>query len=319
MKIGVFTALFQDQPIQEVLESVAAAGVDAVELAAGGYPGDQIGRSELLKNPAKIRELRGAVAQAGLSIAALSCHGNPLHPQESVRTGFDIAFQETVRLAHELEVPTVVTFSGCPGDSDHAQYPNWVTCTWPPDYSTVLEWQWTEKVIPYWSRQVPVLEQLQVRVAIEMHPGFVVYNPETLLRLRAATGEVIGANLDPSHFFWQGIDPVAAIRALGSAIYHVHAKDTRIDAYNTAVNGVLDTKSYRHIQERSWIFRTVGYGHGAEVWGNIISALRVAGYNGVLSIEHEDALMSDREGFRKAVTFLKELVIREDPATPWWA
>ena len=158
-----------------------------------------------------------------------------------------------------------------------------------------------------------------VRIAIEMHPNFVVYNPETMLRLRAVAPGVIGCNFDPSHLFWQGADPVAAIRALGDGIYHVHAKDCRLDPRNIAVNGVLDAKNYTRELERSWIFRTVGYGNDAGTWKAIVSALRLAGYDHVLSIEHEDSLMSGAEGLRKAVAFLRDVVIREPAGIAYWA
>ena len=148
-----------------------------------------------------------------------------------------------------------------------------------------------------------------------MHPGFCVYNPETLLKLRAAVGDVIGANLDPSHLIWQGIDPVMAIRALEGAIYHVHAKDTKVDKYNTAVNGVLDTKHYGDEIHRSWIFRTVGYGNNEEFWRAFVSNLRLCGYDKVLSIEHEDSLMTIDEGLKKAVEFLDKVMIKEEKPT----
>ena len=152
-----------------------------------------------------------------------------------------------------------------------------------------------------------------------MHPGFCVYNPETLMKLRKAVGPLIGANFDPSHLFWQGIDPVAAIRNLGDAIYYFHAKDTKIDPINCALNGVLDTDHYGMELQRSWIFRTVGYGHGAEYWKAIASELRLVGYDYAVSIEHEDSLMSSKEGLLKAVECLKEVLIFEDKGEMFWA
>lgn len=319
MKVGVFMALLGNQPLPDALDYVASVGVQAVEIGTGGYPGDHLDRKALLQDVGKRKALRSKLDALGLALPALSCHGNPLHPDQAVREEFEVAFQETVDLANAMEVPTVITFSGCPGDSDEARYPNWVTCPWPDDFLKVLEWQWQEKVLPYWSRTAERLNQKGVRAALEMHPGFVVYNPETLKRLRAVTGPAVGANLDPSHLFWQGMDPVAAIRDLGESIYHFHAKDTQINPHTTQVNGVLDTKHYGDERERSWIFRTLGYGHDASVWRNIISALRVEGYDGVLSIEHEDSLMSAREGLEKAVAFLQDLVIAEPKAAMWWA
>ena len=204
-------------------------------------------------------------------------------------------------------------FSGCPGDCDDSQYPNWVVATWPDDFQKIKEWQWNEKLIPYWKKEAKFAEEHNVhQIAFEMHPGFCVYNPGTLLRLREAVGPVIGANFDPSHLFWQGIDPVAAIRALKGAIYHFHAKDTAIDRYNCAVNGVLDTTPFDRIPERSWSFRTIGYGHGEDVWRAIFSELRQTGYDGIISIEHEDGLMTTREGLEKAIEVLKRTIIFEE-------
>jgi len=321
MKIGVLAVLFADMPFEKMLDHVAEAGCQAVEIGVGGYPGDaHCNAAALLKDEAAQRRFLRAVEKRGLVISGLSCHGNPLHPQQSVARKFHNAWRRAVRLAEALGVERVITFSGCPGDSDEAKSPNWVTCPWPPDFSQVVEWQWAEKVIPYWTKEARYAESHAIKqICFEMHPGFCVYNPETLLKLRAACGEAIGANFDPSHLFWQGIDPVAAIRELTGAIYHVHAKDVKIDAINTARNGVLDTKSYTNESARSWIFRTVGWGHGASVWKDMVSALRLAGYDWVLSIEHEDSLMSIDEGFRLAVSFLKNVVISEPPPKVWWA
>jgi sugar phosphate isomerase/epimerase len=320
MEVGVFTALFQDRSFAEALDEVAAAGVAAVEISSGGYVGNAHVKPHLLLEDAAAREaLVGELARRAIRIEALSCHGNPLHPQRAIAEEHHAAFQATVRLARQLGVDTVITFSGCPGDGPDARYPNWVTCPWPHDFRSILEWQWAERVLPYWREQAAFAAEHGVRVAIEPHPGFVVYNAETLLRLRAECGETIGANFDPSHFFWQGIDPVVAARELRGAIYHVHAKDTRIDKPNTERNGVLDTKPYTEVATRSWVFRTVGYGHDALFWKDLISALRLAGYDRVLSIEHEDGQMSRVEGLRKAAAFLRECIISEPSPTAWWS
>jgi sugar phosphate isomerase/epimerase len=214
----------------------------------------------------------------------------------------------------------VIAFSGCPGDHPGARFPNWVTCAWPNDFLEILEWQWNERVLPYWSAEAAFAQENGVRIAFEMHPGFVVYNPETLLRLREAAGDAVGANFDPSHLFWQGIDPVEAIRTIGQAgaLFHFHAKDTYLDAANVRVNGVLDAKQYDRVLERAWTFRTVGYGHGEAVWRDIVSALRVVGYDGAISIEHEDILLSIDEGLEKAVRFLQGLLFREERPEAWW-
>ena len=199
--------------------------------------------------------------------------------------------------------------------------PNWVTCAWPDDYLKILDYQWNEVLIPYWKKTAEFARSHGVtKIAFEMHPGFCVYNPDTLLRLRAAVGDTLGANLDPSHLIWQGIDPVMAISELGGAIYHFHAKDTRVDNYNKAKNGVLSVQHYTSEATRPWIFRTVGYGNGETMWRDIASALRLVGYDKVMSIEHEDSLMSPIEGLTKAARFLREIIISEPrPDSIRWA
>jgi len=321
MKVGVFTALYGDMPFERMLDHVAEAGCEAVEIGAGAYPGTKhCDPAVLLADSAAQKRFLRAIEKRGLVLSALSCHGNPVHPQTRIARRHHQAWRRTVQLAAALGVERVVTFSGCPGDSDTATHPNWVTCPWPPDYLEVLKWQWEQKLIPYWKREVDFAAKNGVKmICLEMHPGFCVYNPETLLKLREACGEAIGANFDPSHLFWQGINPAAAIRKLGAAIFHVHAKDVKVDAQNTAVNGVLDTKHYTNELARSWIFRTVGWGHGAEVWKEIISELRLADYDFVLSIEHEDSLMSMDEGFRRAVAFLKDIAIAQPRPKVHWA
>jgi sugar phosphate isomerase/epimerase len=320
MKVGVFAVLFSDRPLGDALEYVSGLGVEAVELGCGNYPGDaHVPVKDLLANAARRDEFRRQVEDRGLTISALSCHGNPLHPNTDLAKAHHAVQRDTLALAEKLGVGTVVVFSGCPGESDKATRPNWVTCPWPPDFSEVLAWQWEKKVIPYWTREAKVAAEHGVKLAFEMHPGFVVYNTESLLRLRKACGKVIGANFDPSHLFWQGMDPIACVRALQGCIWHVHAKDCRLYPANALVNGVLDTKSYTDELNRSWIFRTVGYGHGEDFWKDFVSTLRMTGYDGVLSIEHEDSLMSAREGFEKAVAFLKGLVLSEKPGKAYWA
>ena len=320
MKLGVFTALFQDRPLNVALDQLGKMGVQAVEIGTGAYPGNaHCNPNELLKNKAAIKAFRKTIEDHGMMISALSCHGNPVSPDKGFAAECDRIYRETVQLASEMEVGVINLFSGCPGDSEDARFPNWVTCAWPLEYLQVLNWQWEKKIIPYWQEAGPFAQKAGVKLAFEMHPGFVVYNPETLLRLREAVGSVIGANYDPSHLFWQGIDPVASIHALAGAIHHFHAKDTYIDQRNVTVNGVLDTKPYSKLPQRSWTFRTVGYGHDQLTWRSIVSALRLTGYDYVLSIEHEDPLASIDEGLGKAISFLRDVLLFEPPAKIWWA
>ena len=321
MKLGVLTVLFGSKSLEETLKYLSGLGVQAVEIGTGGFPGNaHANTDELLADESKITAFKELVQKYDMEISALSCHGNPVHPQKQIAESFHKDFEKTVLLAEKLGINRVISFSGCPGDSENSKYPNWVTCPWPDDFLKILEYQWNDVLIPYWKKAAAFAKEHGVeKIALEMHPGFCVYNPETLLKLREAVGDVIGANFDPSHLFWQGIDPVAAIRELGPAIYHFHAKDTKIDAMNTAVNGVLDTKHYGDEIKRSWVFRTVGYGHDYQVWKDIVSTLRMVGYDDVLSIEHEDSLMSTAEGLKKAVDFLKEVMVFEDTGKMWWA
>jgi sugar phosphate isomerase/epimerase len=321
MKLGVFTVLLSAKSLEESLSYLKQSGVQAVELGAGGYPGKaHVNPDLLLTDEKEIEKLKELVKRYDIEIGALSCHGNPVHPQKEIARSFHEDFEKTVLLAEKLSVDRIVCFSGCPGDSPGSMYPNWVTCPWPEDFLKILDYQWNEVLIPYWQKTSKFAMDHGInKLCFEMHPGFMVYNPESLLKLRAAVGDIIGANLDPSHLFWQGIDPVAAIRELGDAIYFFHAKDTRIDSYNTSVNGVLDVKHYGDEINRSWIFRTVGYGHDAQVWKDIVSALRMVGYDHVLSIEHEDSLMSVSEGLQKAIKFLKDVMLFEGTGEMYWA
>ncbi|MBR2346174.1 MAG: sugar phosphate isomerase/epimerase [Clostridia bacterium] len=322
MKLSVLINLYGTKTLDETLKIMSEQGVTTVEVGAGGYPGKaHCNPAELLADEAKLEEFKNTFKRYGISICALAAHGNHLHPNKELAAMYDKDFKEAVLLAEKLGVDTVITFSGCPGDCEESKYPNWATCAWPDDYLAVLDWQWNQKVIPYWKETGAFAKAHGVdHIAFEMHPGFCVYNPETLLRLREAVGDVIGANFDPSHLIWQGIDPVAAIRELKGAIYHVHAKDTKIDKYNTAKNGVLDTKHYGRELERSWVFRTVGYGNDEIYWRDLVSNLRLCGYDKVLSIEHEDSVMSIDEGLRKAISFLKDIIIEEEkPTTMSWA
>ena len=321
MKIGVITNLLGNLPLEQALEYFASKGIEMVEIGCGGYPGDAHAKpAELLADDKKCEEFQALLKKYNVEISALSCHGNPIHPNKEIAKQFDDAMHNAVLLAEKLGVHQINTFSGCPGDCENSQYPNWVTCPWPDDFGKILDWQWNEVLIPYWKDFVAFAKAHGVnKIALEMHPGFCVYNTESLLKLRAAVGPEIGANFDPSHLIWQGIDPVASIRKLGDAIFHFHAKDTKVDKYNTAVNGVLDVKPYSDEINRSWIFRAVGYGNDETYWKDIISNLRLVGYDHAISIEHEDSLMSQNEGLTKAVDMLKRCIMAEDPCTMWWA
>ena len=320
MKLGVFTTLLSNLPLQKALEYFKSLGIEMVEIGCGGYPGNAHADPNVLLNDSKaLDEFKGLIKEYDMGISALSCHANPVHPNKAEAKAADEVIRNAILLAEKLGLDQINTFSGCPGDHEGAKYPNWVTCPWPNDFTEVLNWQWNEVLIPYWKDLVVFAKAHGVnQIGLEMHPGFCVYNTDTMLRLREAVGPEMGANFDPSHLIWQGMEPVAVIRALGDAIFHVHAKDTRMDKYNTARTGVLDTKPYADEIHRSWIFRSVGYGNDELYWKDIVSNLRLVGYDHVLSIEHEDSLMSQNEGLSKAVQTLKNVLITEGTAEMWW-
>jgi sugar phosphate isomerase/epimerase len=320
MRLGVFLALFGNKDLDTTLDYLQKVGIDTVEVGTGNYPPDTHCKpKELLGNKQAQQDFLDKFKRRGISISALSCHGNPIHPDEIIAKAHADVQRDTIQLAAELGIGQINTFSGCPGGGPGDKTPNWVTCPWPDDFLNILDWQWNEVIIPFWQKESAFAREHNVKVALEMHPGFVVYNPETMLRLRKTAGDNIGANFDPSHLWWQGMDPIAAVRELGDAIYHVHAKDVNVDPINTSRNGVLDTKHYGQELQRSWIFRTVGYGHDELFWRNFISNLRMVGYDYVISIEHEDSLMSVNEGLTKAVNLLKGVLLTEDTGGIWWA
>lgn len=321
MKLGVMTVLLGQKSAEEAFRYLSSLKVQAVEIGTGGFPGTaHLNPKEFLADSGAAAAYKDLLNKYNLEISALSTHANPVHPQKEIADKAHEDFINTCKVAEKLGVDTVIGFSGCPGDHPGAKYSNWVTCSWPDDFTKILEYQWNDVLIPYWQSAVKEAANYGVKkIALEMHPGFCVYNTSSLLKLRAAVGDAIGANFDPSHLFWQGIQPAESIKALKGAIYHFHAKDTQLNMANIHVNGVLDTGHYSNTLDRSWVFRTVGYGHDYIEWKKIISALAAVGYDGSISIEHEDGLMSIKEGLERAVTFLRELIIFEKPDAMWWA
>ena len=319
MKVGVLTVPLYSMKLEEAMEYLSGLGVQTIELGAGGFPGNTH-TAEYINGEKPIEELQALLKKYNLEISAIGAHGNPIHPDKDVAAKFHADFETAVLFAEKLGVDTVITFSGCPGGSPEDKTPNWVTCPWPDDFLKIYEYQWNEVLIPYWKKTVEFARSHGVtKIALEMHPGFCVYNTESLLKLREAVGPEIGANYDPSHLIWQGMDPVASIRMLGDAIFHFHAKDTRIDEYNTARIGVLDNKHYSDVAGRAWSFRSVGYGTGEQQWKEIVTALRTVGYDGAVSIEHEDSMMSPKEGLEKAISLIKDVIVYEQPGEMWWA
>jgi len=314
MKIGLYTDSLQTSFV-EALDWVVEQGIEAVEIGTGNSsPALHCNLDELLSSEAARESFMHAIESRGLMLSALNCNGNLLDPHlERGRKSQDV-FHKTVKLAHKLGLDTIVTMSGCPGDPSGTSYPNWPTHPEQPEYAELERWQWDEVITPFWQKAGPFAADHGVRIAIELHPGQSAYNTRTMLRLREIAGPNVGVNLDPSHFFYQGMDPLVIIPTLGEGfIFHVHAKDTRLNPFEMALNGGLDMRQMHLVAERSWAYRTLGYGHGEAWWRDFVSALRIAGYDGALSIEHEDPVMSASEGIIKSVKFLEPLILRTMP------
>jgi len=321
MKLGMFTVMMSDQPLEQVLDLVVSYGMEAVEFGTGGFVGNaHCNPEELLADKEKVNRLKKLVKDRNLTISALSCHGNPLHPDPMIGPVHAETLRKSILLAEQLEVSRIVGFAGCPAGCPTDQTPNWVHEPWPEWFPAILKWQWEEKLIPFWRDMVKMARQHNVQhFCFELHPGDMVYNPQGLLKLREAVGEEICCNYDPSNIEWQGIDTLLAILELGDTIKHVHAKDSKIAKRNSAINGLLDPKPYSDELNRAWNFRTVGWGHGPEYWNEFMLNLRMIGYDYVLSIEHEDSLMSAREGLDKSVRFLDTILLKEPPGPMTWA
>jgi sugar phosphate isomerase/epimerase len=319
MKLGVMANAFIEKSWEDACKAAKEAGLDAIEAGSGGFVGKtHCNPQELLKDRESIKKWVAVAEKNGLEISALSCHGNMLHPDKKISKQHISDFESSVELASKIGIKAVNNFAGCPGGCEDDKTPNWITCPWPTNFGDSIKWQWEKKLIPFYQEMTKKLKKAKVSVAFEMHPGDMVYNPEALLMLREAAGEEICCNFDPSHLFWQGIDPIVALKRLGNSIIHVHAKDSTTDTLVTDFRGVLDWKNYTEIAKRAWTFRTVGYGHSYSFWNEFVSTLRLIGYDGVLSIEHEDPLMSSNEGLTKAISFLKGVLIYTKPGEMWW-
>jgi len=310
--IGVFDTVYADLSMDAMLDRVSALGLEAMEIGTGGYPDNKhCPLDDLVADPAKAKAWLKKFTDRNIQVATLSCHGNPVHPDAAHAAKDADTFKKTVRLAEMIGVKVIVGFSGCPGGGPTDTTPNWITYRWPPEYAKAQDWQWNERVIPYWKEAAKYAREHGIRrLAFEMHPNFAVYNPRTLLRLREAVGEEIGANCDLSHLFWQGCDPVEVIHFLGkqNAIFHAHMKDTVFFPDNVNKYGVLNFSfEANDLALASETFRAVGYGHSASLWKSVLQAYMDIGYEGILSIENEDPILPGPVGVERAVYVLKNV------------
>jgi sugar phosphate isomerase/epimerase len=288
-----------------MLDTVCELGVQGIEVNTGNWSSAPHCNLSKMKESSQARsDFIKAFVSRGLEIIALNANGNQLHP-ESGKTQTDCV-HDTIRMAGELGVRKVCLMSGLPGGGPAEKTPNWVVSSWPPETQSILTWQWQESLLPWWEVTSQLANENRVeQLAIELHGNQLVYNVPTLLRLRKEIGPTIGANLDPSHLFWMGADPLAAIDALGEAIYHVHAKDTFLNTAKQATTSLLENGSLMDIAARSWSYITLGYGHGSDWWKEFCYRLRLVGYDEWLSIEHEDVMLSCFEGVKRSVDLLK--------------
>jgi sugar phosphate isomerase/epimerase len=318
MKIGVFANALADLSLEEALAVISELGAEAAELACGGLSGVQhVDASALLNDGAALSEFQKIIEKSGLDPAALTCHANPVHPHAPTAAMYDKALRDAVTLAERIGVEKVVTFSGCPG-SRGSIYPTWPTAVWPYDNVALIKYQWEEVLIPYWKEMATFAAGRHVKIAIEMYPGFTVFQPRGIIRLREVCGEAIGAAVDPGNLIWQGMDVAAVIRLLGDAVYHFHAKDCSVNKEIMGRVGFFDPFTSPVGSEHPFRFCIPGNGSDAVVWKQMVTALRDAGYDGVLSVEHEDAALGQREGLKKSIDFLSGIVLRETETGCRW-
>jgi sugar phosphate isomerase/epimerase len=312
MQVGLISDSVGHLPFEGALDLAQSLGLSSVEVATGNWSeAPHADLPELVSSATARDEFAGKISSRGLTLSALNANGNSLHPVEGAQ--HDKVVRDTIELASQLGVTTVVMMSGLPGVRGDST-PNWITTSWPPETLRVLDYQWTEVAIPYWKQLAEFARDAGVRLAIEACGGQLVYNVTTMLRLIDAVGDdVVGANLDPSHLMWMGADIPTVIHTLGRAIFHVHAKDIKVQRPQANRDGLLDTLPITQADQRAWNYVTLGLGHPAGVtfWADFVYALRSVGYDGTLNIEHEDTLVNSIEGVRRAATLLKQVVLVE--------
>jgi sugar phosphate isomerase/epimerase len=295
-------------PFETMLDTLASLGYDCVEIACGNWSkAPHIDLDAMLDSEKTRQAFMQAITSRGLALEALNCSGNQLAPNEEGKQHQEVV-EKTFRLAELLGVKKIIMMSGCPGGAPTDSTPNWITTSWPPITTRILNWQWEEVLLPYWEKTVKEAQSHGIeQIALENHGAQMVYNPSTLLRLRHTAGPMIGMNLDPSHLMWMGGDPIQAIHKLGAAcIYHVHAKDVRIERNYIGPDGVLDTKTIDKFAQRTWNYVALGHGHDVRWWKEFLSILNMEGYDGAISQEMEDLTMPPLTGVIKSTDVLKE-------------
>jgi len=315
MKIGLFTNCFFDKSWEDICSTASKAGFDCLEIGTGALHGKNVcDAGDLLKNKIKLKDFLAVLDRHNLKISSFSCMGNYLHPDKEIAGKHRRDLEDAIELAFETGVNVVNGFAGCPGAAPDAKYPCWIGLPYPTEFQKYLRWQWDERIIPFWREMAAKLKKYGIRYAFEMHPGDAVFNTSSLLKLRDAAGyEGFGCCFDPTHLFWQGMDPLECVKRLKGLIFNVHAQDSELNMEVISVDGVLDSKDYGRLSERAWNLRLIGYGHGEDFWRKLVSTLRLCGYDDILSVEHQDALIGKEEGFKKAIDFIRKIAFFQKP------
>ena len=311
LKIGVFDTAFSDLSLDQLIAMIREFGIEAVEIGSGNDPGNpHCDLDGLLADDSKRRAYMQQFEKNNIMVSAFSCHGNPVHPDTAKAKREDEVYHKTIDLAARTGVNHMICFSGCPGDGT-GKHPSWITTLETDEFVGILKWQWESVLIPYWKDLNAYAAQRGVKVCLEMDGGCSVFNVATLLKLRHAAGENIGANLDLSGLFQLGVDPIAVIKKLGQegCLYHMHGKDILLDQQNVAVNGLVDLTPYEDLAARSWSYGDIGYGHDLGVWKAIVEELKAVGYEHVISLEHESPFTTARVGVAKSVQALEEILL----------
>ena len=300
-------------PFEEMVKTSAAIGVESLEIACGNWSNaPHIDLDGMLESASLREQYMDVIRKNGLVLEALNCSGNPLEPNETGRAHQEVV-EKTFRLAEQLGVHNIVMMSGLPGGNATDTCANWVTTCWPMSCQDMLKYQWEEVLIPYWEKTVKLAENHGITsIALENHGAQCVYNAETLLRLRAVVGPLVGMNLDPSHHMWMGGDGIEMAKTLGAdAIHHVHAKDLRKERGRFAANGGLETKFFDDYNNRYWNYVALGFGERAEWWKEFFAVLSMMGYDGPVSLEIEDKTMPALTAIKKSIAFLHEVMPRD--------
>ena len=323
MKLGAYTACLHDQPLEEALSVLGGLGLTSAEINSGGFlPAVHLPIDDLRSSESARSEYLGVYDAAGIELTALNCNGNPLDPDaEGKKQAQDI--YTSIEVAALLGVKRVVTMSGTPGSEPTSTLPVWNVLPWHSAFLRIQDYQWNEVAIPFWKDVQAYAADHDVLVCLEMHPGNVVFNPRTMERLATEIRAThVGAEMDPSHLFWQGIDPTEAVRSLGSLVYNAAAKDTRINDLSR-VNGNIDD-SFTPVPEDdpgwlslggphtlsgwpkdpSWDFVAVGRGHDVDWWAAFLTALGEINPDMPVNIEHEDQELPQLAGLEYAAQTL---------------